>query len=306
MAPTLPSDEQLISICKETYRVGQRVIQLSDEITVKFGIGISSAEAATQLYAWKNANPSVIRIPEPYRFFQDESRGPGLTVGYLVMENIKGTDLSAYLKSASSLEQDTVVTYLINALNHLSAIPLPAGQGPGPVGGGPLRGYLWSDGGIGSSFASIPSMENWLNKILADYTPDLHGRQFDFTSEKLVMCHTDFAPRNILRLNDGRLALLDWGSAGFYPSIFEKYAFRTRLNREPIFAKILLRLAQVPNEESQIQLLARIEWILMRYSDAINLSVITYDIHAGAIINSRAETLATSPMVLVGASKVNL
>ncbi|TVY88234.1 hypothetical protein LAWI1_G007368, partial [Lachnellula willkommii] len=58
---------------------------------------------------------------------------------------------------------------------------------------------------------------NFLNTI-ADYNPGPKSDRFDFAAAKLVMCHGDLAPRNILQLDDGRLALLDWANAGFYPA----------------------------------------------------------------------------------------
>jgi hypothetical protein len=61
---------------------------------------------------------------------------------------------------------------------------------------------------------------------------------------------------------------------GFYPHNFEIYAFTTRVNREPIFTKILARLTQEENYEEQIQRLARIEYILLRHGDSINLCVV--------------------------------
>jgi len=73
-----------------------------------------------------------------------------------------------------------------------------------------------------------------------------------------------------LWLGDGQLALLDWGNAGFYPQVFEVYAFRTRENREPIFAKILSRLTQQEDDEEQIQRLAKIEYILLHHGNSIN------------------------------------
>jgi hypothetical protein len=117
-------------------------------------------------------------------------------------------------------------------------------------------------------------MDSWLNDIL-EYQPGLSTDKFDFSSAKLVMCHTDLAPRNILWLGDGLLALLDWGSAGFYPQVFEVYAFRTRVNREAIFAKILPRLTQQEDYEEQIQRLGKIEYILLRNGDSINLYVVS-------------------------------
>ena len=270
MAPILPTDRELISFCKERSLRGTRVIHFSDTITIKLGVDITPAEAATQQYVWKHVDPTIFRVPEIYRYFQDKPQGRTLATGYLVMENINGICLSEYLETATSQDQVTIVDSIVKALQHLAAIPLPPGQGPGPVGRSPPRGYMWGDSGIMSSFASISEMEHWLNDLL-DYQPGQPTDRFIFAPAELVMCHTDLAPRNILRLGDGQLALLDWGSAGFYPHVFEIYAFRTRVNREPIFIEILSRLPQQEYHEEQIQLLAKIEYILLRYGDSINL-----------------------------------
>lgn len=283
MAINLPTDEELIRLCEQGYsdniREGYsdsiRVVRISDTIIVKFGLDVTRAEAATQSLVWRHADPNIFRVSEPYRFFQDKSRGPDLTIGYLVMEYIEGTSLSTYLETATVQEQETAVKCVFKILDHLKTIPLPKGQGPGPIGGGPLRGHLWSDSGIVSRFSSVSEMANWLNQILSDYAPNVQKDSFNFESARPVLCHMDLAPRNILWLGGGQLALLDWGSAGFYPSTFEVYAFRTRINQEPFFAKILPLLPQDESTEQQIQLLAKIEWTLIKYGDIIKLYLFT-------------------------------
>ncbi|CZT07040.1 uncharacterized protein RAG0_12643 [Rhynchosporium agropyri] len=224
-------------------------------------------KAATQQYVWKHVDQTIFRVPEVYRFFQDES------IGYLIMEYIDGINMSTYLERSNLGEQNAVVDKIVEALDYLATIPMPVTQGPGPVGGSPPRGYLWSDSGISSSFATISEMQNWLNQLLTDYLPNFQGNILEFTSANLVVCHTDLAPRNILYLRDGRIALLDWGSAGFYPRVFELYALRTRLDREPIFRSIIRRIRKEEEYESQIQLLAQIERILLLYGDIIDIKL---------------------------------
>ena len=291
MTPVLPSNRELTSFCEERSLGGLRVVRFSDTIMIK--IDVTPAEAATQLYIWTHMDPDIFCVPEPYRFFQDESQGLASPIGYLVMEYINGTCLSTYLESATSQDQEAVVDSILKALHHLAALPIPIGQGPGPVGGGPPRGYLWGDSGIVSSFASISEMDSWLNDIL-EYEPQPSRDTFDFKSVKLVMCHTDLAPRNILWLGDGQLALLDWGSAGFYPRVFEVYAFRTRVDREAIFAKILPRLTQQEDYEEQIQCLSKIEKILLRYGDSINLYV-AYLLYRNNLLISNSNLIHRTP-----------
>jgi len=50
--------------------------------------------------------------------------------------------MSTYLEYATSDEQEAVVDTIVGSLSHLATIPVLVTQGPGPVGGGPPRGYL--------------------------------------------------------------------------------------------------------------------------------------------------------------------
>lgn len=139
-------------------------------------------------------------------------------------------------------------------------------QAPDPVDGGPLRGYLWSDSGINSTFNSVSELEHFLNTI-ADYTPGPKSHRFGFATAKLIMRHGDLAPRNILKLDDGMLALLDWVRAGFYHPVFEIYAFRTRVDRELVFESLLSRLPQEEKVERPIELR---KCACLRHRDSIN------------------------------------
>ncbi|PBP16597.1 hypothetical protein BUE80_DR012673 [Diplocarpon rosae] len=270
MARHLPSDEEIILLCRNPQSLyGRGSAKILDSVFVKFGLGIMPAEAATLKYVWEQVDHNVLRVPQPYRYFQDNSLGPELIIGYLVMEYIDGISLSRYLEYATAEEQEAVIDAVVGLLNQLARVPVPAAQGPGPVGGGPPRGYLWSDGGIMSSFESLMDMESWLNRILMDYQPGYKGDLFDFTSSNLYLCHTDLAPRNLIRQQNGQLVVLDWGSAGFFPRVFEIYAFRTRADREPLFTQILSRLDR-GCDEGQIQLLSKIERTLLLFGDGIN------------------------------------
>lgn len=184
-------------------------------------------------------------------------------MGYLAIEYIDGMNMSTYLESASPEKQTDVVNPIVDAPYHLPTLPIPLNEGPEPAAGSSLRGYLWSDSGLSTSLASFTEMEKWMNRILVEYQPGKQIQQFEFSTSRLVLCHTDLVPRNILRLDNGKIALLDWGSAGFYPPIFEIYAFVIRVNRKPIFASILDRLRLDEAHESQIQLLADVERILL-------------------------------------------
>lgn len=71
-------------------------------------------------------------------------------------------------------------------------------NGPGPVGGGELRGYLWSESGAETTFDNVTDMESWLNKRLTIAQIEA----LDLKQYELVMCHMD------LEISSYRLILL--------------------------------------------------------------------------------------------------
>ena len=274
--PRTATNQELVAFCRESKPIrdyGTRLVLLSDEVIINFGIGVTPEEARNQRYVERQANSDFFRVPKIHRFFQDATLGPALVMGYIVMEYIKGTGLDTY-QHHNILDTEAmaeIVERIVNALNHLLQIPVLHDQAPGPVGGGAPTGYLWSETGAGTSFTSLTDMEHWLNKRLALHELGGHAK-LDLKSLELSMCHTDLAPRNIILQNDGGIYFLDWAYAGFYPRLFEIYALRTRLNREPIFSEILKRLGPpTAKEEDQLRLLARVEHVHLRFGDSLYL-----------------------------------
>ncbi|KAJ5429298.1 hypothetical protein N7491_006314 [Penicillium cf. griseofulvum] len=76
-------------------------------------------------------------------------------------------------------------------------------------------------------------VEEWFNSRLF---PGDGKVRFDHTP--LVLYHLDIAPRNIIWLDDGRVCLLDWASAGFYPRLLE---FASLFFQEYHFSEMLLK-----------------------------------------------------------------
>ncbi|KIW11717.1 hypothetical protein PV08_11019 [Exophiala spinifera] len=78
-------------------------------------------------------------------------------------------------------------------------------------------------------------MEKWFNSRLFEHNPKLSLRNC-----KLVLCHLDIAPRNLLWQEDGSLCLLDWASAGYCPRLFEFCAQWIIEGKDGSFNSILL------------------------------------------------------------------
>ena len=88
---------------------GIKVVLISRQAVVKYGIGVTNAEAVNQSMAYELADPQVVRIPKVHRYFSDnEGRG------YIVMDFIEGEVLEP-------LEDPIRVTIAAGILDHLAS-----------------------------------------------------------------------------------------------------------------------------------------------------------------------------------------
>lgn len=246
---------------------GNRVIKLSEGMVVKYGSGVTAEEAATQEFAYRHVDSSIVRVPRVYRFFKDESRQP-FAWGYLFMEYFDGwvlDDLDLGIHT-------DIIPRLANIVAHFGSI---SSQIPGPVGGGKARGPIWAFEGARMVFHSIHDLNEWLNKRLA-YHGEItsHSQSIDITSMKLVLCHMDLSRRNMIMLPDRSLCLLDFGSAGLYPRYFEVASLQ-HLNPDdteytgPLEQTLRQILALTEEEEEQMNLLHRIIAVHARFPCAL-------------------------------------
>ncbi|KAF7908556.1 uncharacterized protein EAF01_004311 [Botrytis porri] len=158
-----------------------------DTIVINFGMNVAAAEFANQQYIWEHSKSNkAFRVPQPIRYFQDKSLGPHLCIGYLVMEFIHGTNLSSYLESTGTHDQEEVVNRLLRVLDHLESLPPPNGHTLGPVGGGPLRGYLWSDDGVNIICNFVLELQDFLNTIIRDYTTKRDSKLGGYVNHTIV------------------------------------------------------------------------------------------------------------------------
>jgi serine/threonine protein kinase len=195
-----PPSKALEAIPLGGYR--NKVIPISCQAVVKYGPGVKIEEFTNLQWAYRLLDPFIVRVPRPYRFFQDHE------CGYLLMEYMKGT-------VKSSITDVCQTTKVGHALSHFSSFQ---SHQPGPLGGGISRGLLWSEGTTTeySLYGSTKRLEHWFNRRIEHENLRLSFRKCSF-----VLCHLDIVPRNILWLEDDSLCIVDWASAGLYPRIFE-------------------------------------------------------------------------------------
>lgn len=242
------SESEIVGLCSDPNRqiiggdtYGNLVVKLSDEVVVKFGVGVKADEYYNQRKAFDLLNPSIVRVPRTYRFFTQNS--PGIPpIGFLVMQYIHGEVLRS--PNAEQIRQ------IARILSSFSAIH---GQRPGPLLGGVSRGLIWEENGA-PEFENMQQMEKWLNFRLPDVEQKLVLKGY-----QLVLCHLDLAPRNIIRLQDGSMCFLDWGSAGFYPRFFEVSVLQITAGTHGTYEEdVMMSLKEMTeDEEIQMSLLVR-------------------------------------------------
>lgn len=214
-----------------SYTSGRRIVKVSEQAVIKFGIGVAESEANNQRGAYRLLDPSIVRVPEVYRFF---TKG---RYGYIVMEYIKGQVLDP-------LEDQRLVHRVAYTLAHLAEISCRIA---GPLESGVPRGLFWPDNET-LSFNTIIDIEIYFNSRLAK-----GGSQLDFGQCRAVLCHLDVAPRNILWQEDGTICLIDWECAGFYPRVLEVCAQRVIFGKDGEFNRILLEHMAPLTEEEEVQ-----------------------------------------------------
>ena len=192
------------------------VVRLTDTLAVKFGIGVTAAEADALAFASQRLDPALVKVPSVMQFFTRPS-DELWTTGYLVMDLVEGTPLDQLLPG-DALQLMGRITQVIQHIHSFHC-----SSHPGPLDGSPARGLLWSEYNSGQNFKSRSDLQRYLDIRLAH----LQGKvTIDVTDMALSLCHLDIAPRNIIVSPDRSIYLLDWGCAGFYPSIFETWAIQ--------------------------------------------------------------------------------
>ena len=172
------------------------VVRLDPDTVVKFGQGVTRREADNQVRAFQMLNHQIVRVPRVHGFFIDDD------MGYLVMEYIEGRKVDP----ANRHDLD-LVTEMMRYFATLQS------ERPGNLSGGSSHSNFFPEGEL---FDTVSNMTIWFDERLFADDPT-----FSFSDTPLILCHLDIAPRNLIITGDGSLCLLDWGSAGYYPKVFE-------------------------------------------------------------------------------------
>jgi thiamine kinase-like enzyme len=203
--------------------------------------------------ALKLLDPTIVRVPRVHRYFEQtytyeewESQNglvwPARTSinGYLIIEYVHGSPIAEEDCVSAANEIARILEYFSSICHDI----------PGPLAGGISRGLFWEDDY--PRLGSKENLESWMNRRL-----ETENLEISLKETRLIFSHLDLWPRNILRMPNGSLCLLDWASAGFYPAAFEVAMLRSMPSHDKIDWKfkeaLLIRLSHLQSyEEAQV------------------------------------------------------
>lgn len=224
------SDEQLhslVSTAPTLYDYGGTIIvRLSKFLVLKGGFGIPSHEAENQKFAQKSLN---LPVPNVHRIFA--TKIPGIiptelvTAHFFVMDYVPGPTVEECWESLDHDTRTMVVRQVADIIDRMQSTPFDK-VAPGPILADQTQkfeGPWFTHAGVGP-FGILEDLEGWCNHktdvcIKFQQLPSDTPR---FRFQKLVFSHQDIAPRNLILDPQGKVWLIDWSWAGFYPPGFDQ------------------------------------------------------------------------------------
>ncbi|KAL1860728.1 hypothetical protein VTK73DRAFT_7207 [Phialemonium thermophilum] len=229
----LPTEAAILQsqVVLKKERPGRRVVRVGKHYAVKYGATVSVTEGLSMLFA-KDA--CDIHIPKVYALYTRISPS-GHSIGYIVMEYMEGQTLQAVWETLSDTAKADICAKLREIFDALRSIPSPGYFGC--VGRQPLEECMfWTrpdDGKVERGLLNGPfnSEDQLNNAFVLKYLYNsgipakaaFYRRAFPrvFHGHPAVFTHGDFQRKNVIVQDNGELVLLDWESAGWYPSYWE-------------------------------------------------------------------------------------
>ncbi|KIM44983.1 hypothetical protein M413DRAFT_51094, partial [Hebeloma cylindrosporum] len=185
------------------------------------------------------AQQTSIPVPQVRRLVQ------GGSSILIAIEFIPGQQLSSIWPTLSWFGRLRVAFTMHSYVRQLRKIRHPRSSVPGPMGGPDEGGRICPSPVFGpivdrrGPFASYADLTHFFNERLArllksqrKQPPSLETFTTFDDSQPLVLTHQDLNPRNFIVGDDGRLWLVDWAWAGFFPPWFEFVAMRRQAENE--------------------------------------------------------------------------
>ncbi|KAI0666529.1 hypothetical protein C8Q78DRAFT_1109080 [Trametes maxima] len=241
------SDEELLELRKTAHRLqsGIDIFRLSSGTVAKPSQDVdewatNSSEANTLDLVFSSTTIPVPRVRRVVKRQWDF---------LIVMDYIEGPTLARLWPTLSTWRKlfvaFTLRRYVRQLRRHLKA---PAGAPPGPLctdrsartcESPPVFGQVQSNRGPFASYAELSTFFNERHRMALDIknVPQDDPAWADLfdDSEPLVLTHQDINLRNVVVDKEGRLWLIDWAWAGYYPVWFEYVATHSQ-SEDPVIS----------------------------------------------------------------------
>lgn len=197
---------------KIMYDENRKIVQVSRTELIKGPC--SSQELEAMLYVAEYVHDLKVTAPRVHRTYQ---RREGM---YIAMDFVAGERLDRLWSLPSAQEQREVVEQIWVFIDKMRALPAPSNLVVSSTNGGPVRDGSITQVPLGP-FSHLSDFE----AMMDTGAPALDEYKHVWTApdRKWGTCftHADLAPRNIIRGAQGRLSVIDWEFAGWWPEYWE-------------------------------------------------------------------------------------
>ncbi|KAF5660621.1 kinase-like domain-containing protein [Fusarium circinatum] len=196
-----------------------RIVLVSSKLCIKATAFTTLTEANTMQFV---ANNTSIPVPKVYCSFKHKGRV------YILMERIKGRDLSQNWTQRSEKSQARILAQLKTLITELRDVPPPDGVGVANIDGGPIFDQRLPDKSFWGPFATIQEFHRELRHglELRDEEEAFPGLRelIEFHNgpwENPAFTHGDISSLNIMADGDTVTGIVDWETAGWMPPYWE-------------------------------------------------------------------------------------
>ncbi|KAI3399148.1 hypothetical protein diail_7727 [Diaporthe ilicicola] len=199
-----------------------RVITISQKCCIKSTPFTRLAEASAMLFVAKHT--TSVPVPKVYSAFERDGRA------YIVMERIDGENLADGWNARSDESKASILGQLKAIVEELRGIQPPPRVGVANVDGGPIFDHRLPCKSLWGPFSTIHGFHQELRGgiAVADIQDDASSpgvKQLASFHEQASQCpvftHGDLSSLNILVKDDKVVGIVDWETAGWYPSYWE-------------------------------------------------------------------------------------
>ncbi|KAH6693973.1 kinase-like domain-containing protein [Plectosphaerella plurivora] len=228
-----PDDVDKGSIVHESWN--SRLVRVAEAFVIKYGIHVEPEEGHNMRFV---AESTSIPVPKVFAIYQSLD-GKKRTATYIVMEYIPGNTLQELWPELAGSRKAATAATLRAYFDELRQL-----KGPGHIGsnqGNPPRGDFFSVCDSSSDIVTKPfqTEDEMVECLVNIYEQETRGRlvaKVRYYRQVLadaircggpfVLTHSDLQKKNIMLQPDGKVVIIDWEYACWYPAYWE-YATAT-------------------------------------------------------------------------------